>query len=171
MATELPWIGGEHSLCPREIALDLDVRGRTQLLHALAAALQRSCRIDAEPIYRALYRREQAGSTALGDGLALPHARIAGIDEPVTLYARTKSPIRFGGPDGKPVSEFFVILVPAEGATEAHLELLRAVARLFSDPAFRTMLGAATNASAVAEVFAQRTGRADADLEALQGIS
>jgi len=162
----------ERSLCPKEIALDLNARGKTELLHAVATQLKRSCRIGAEPIYRALYRREQAGSTGVGNGLAIPHARIPGIDEPVTLFARMKSPIRFGGPDGKPVSELFVILVPAEGATETHLQLLRAVAEMFSDRAFREALAAADNAAAIADVFAQWARRHhDGDLEVFQGIS
>jgi nitrogen PTS system EIIA component len=145
----------KHWLCPQEIALDLDVHGKTEVLHAIATRIKRSCRIEAEPIFRALLRREQAGSTGVGNGIAFPHARIPGINEPVTLFARTKSPIRFGAPDGKPVSEFFVILVPAEGATETHLQLLGAVAEMFSDRAFRATLSAAASASAVADVFAQ----------------
>lgn len=149
----------KHWLYPQEIALDLDVQGKTDALRAVAARLKRLCRIEAEPIFRALYRREQAGSTGVGSGLAFPHARIPGIDEPVTMFARTKSPIRFGGPDGKPVSEFFVILVPAEGATETHLQILGAVAEMFSDPAFRAKLSAAASASVVAGVFAQWSAR------------
>jgi PTS system nitrogen regulatory IIA component len=162
----------KHWLSPQEIALDLDVHGKTEVLHAVATRIKRSCRIKEEPIFRALRRREQAGSTGVGNGLAIPHARIPGIDEPVTMFARTKSPVRFGGPDGKPVSEFFVILVPAEGATETHLQLLRAVAELFSDPAFRATLATAGSVSAVADVFARWTARPDnGDLKALQGIS
>jgi len=162
----------EHWLCPREIALDLDVHGKTEVLAAVAKALKGSCRIEVEPIFRALCRREQAASTGVGNGLAIPHARVAGIDEPVTMFARTRSPIRFGGPDGKPVSEFFVILVPAEGATETHLQLLGAVAELFSDPKFRATLAAAPSASAVADAFARWTHRPDyGELDGLQGIS
>jgi nitrogen PTS system EIIA component len=162
----------EDWLCPREIALDLDVHGKTELLAAVAKALKGSCRIEAAPIFRALCRREQAASTGVGNGLAIPHARISGIDEPMTMFARTRAPIRFGGPDGKPVSEFFVILVPAEGATETHLQLLRAVAELFSNPAFRAALATAKGASAVADAFARWTLRLDdGELEALQGIS
>ena len=145
----------KHWLCPQEIAVDLDVQGKTDALHAVAARLKRMSRIEAEPIFRALQRREQAGSTCVGNGLAFPHARIPGIDQPVTMFARTKSPIRFGGPDGKPVSEFFIILVPAEGATETHLQILGAAAEMFSDRAFRAELSAAASASAVADAFAQ----------------
>src|SRR5271166_6450351 len=126
-----------HSLALQAVAVDLDVQGKIALLHAAAEMLQRFGRIEAEPIFRALHRREQAGSTGLGNGLAIPHARVPGIDEPVTLFVRTKIPIRFGAPDGKSVSEFFIMLVPAEGAPEAQLQLLRSVAELFSEPAFR----------------------------------
>lgn len=161
----------EHALCPREIVLDLDVRRKADLLEAIATVLACSCRMQAQPILRALCRREQAGSTAVGDGLAIPHARIPGIDAPVTMFARTRSPIPFGAPDGKPVAEFFIILVPAEGATEAHLRLLRAVAERFSDRIFRAKLGAAESTATAATVFACRSGAADDEPEALLGIS
>lgn len=161
-----------HWLCPQQVALDLDVHGRSEVLTAIANLLKHSCRIEAEPIFRALERREQAGSTAVGNGLAIPHARIPGIDAPVTMFARTRSPIRFGSADGKPVSDFFVILVPAEGATETHLQLLRSAAELFSNPAFCATLAAATRASGVADAFAQWTGRIDnGKLEPLEGLS
>lgn len=162
----------KQGLCPQDIAIGLDVHGRADALRAIAALIQPSCRIEAEPIFRALHRREQAGSTAVGNGLAIPHARIPGIDEPVTMFARTTAPIPYGAPDGKPVSEFFIILVPAEGANEAHLQLLRAVAELFSLPGFRATLAAAASAPAVADVFASWTrGFDDGDHEALQGLS
>ncbi len=159
------------SFCPRAVAVDLDVQGKVALLHAAAQMLKGFCRIEAEPIFRALHRREQAGSTAVGDGLAIPHARIPGIDRPLTLYLRTKVPLRFGGPDAKPVSEFFVMVVPAEGVPETQLGLLREVAERFSRPAFRAMLAAASSPSAIVAVFARWSDPQDDELEALQGIS
>lgn len=162
----------KQGLCPQDIALGLDVHGKTDALRAVAVLIQHSCRIEAEPIFRALHRREQAGSTGVGNGFAIPHARIPGIDEPVTMFARTTTPIPYGAPDGKPVSEFFVILVPAEGANETHLQLLRAVAELFSLPGFRATLAAAASAPAVAHAFASWTrGCDDREPESLQGLS
>ena len=158
-------------LGPQAVALDLEVRGKIALLHAAAQMLKGFCRIEAEPIFRALHRREQAGSTAVGDGLAIPHARIPGIDRPLTMYLRTKVPLRFGAPDGKPVSEFFVMVVPAEGVPETQLGLLREVAELFSQPAFRAMLAAALSPAPVAAVFARWSDAQDDEFEALQGIS
>lgn len=160
------------SLCPQEVALGLEVRGKIELLEVVAKLAKGSRALGAEPIGRALQRREQAGSTGVGHGLAIPHARIAGIDKPLTLFVRTQAPIRFGAPDGQPAAEFFVILVPAQDPPETHLQLLRAVAELFSTPAFRTQLAAATTAAAVNAAFARWTARTEADgVEAVQGLS
>jgi PTS system nitrogen regulatory IIA component len=128
--------------------------------------------MHAEPIFRALQRRERAGSTAVGGGLAIPHGRIPGIEAPVTLFLRTRMPIRFGAPDGQPVSAFFVILVPADGAPEMHLRLLGAVAELFSRPAFRAALASAQNPAGVAAAFARWSApSSDSELEVLHGLS
>jgi len=140
------------------------------LLRAAAQMLGRCCRIEAEPIFRALHRREQAGSTAVGEGLAIPHARIPGIDAPLTLYLRTRTALHFGAPDGKPVSAFFIIVVPAGGAPETQLGLLREVAERFSQPAFRARLAAASTVAAVAAVFAHCSEPQEEPIEALQGI-
>ena len=162
---------GHPPLLPQAVALDLEVHGKVALLHAAAQMLTGFCRIEAEPIFRALHRREQAGSTAVGNGLAIPHARIPGIDRPLTLYLRTKAPLPCGAPDAKPVSEFFIMVVPAEGLPETHLDLLREVAERFSQPAFRAMLAAASSPAAAAAVFARWSDPQDDELEALQGIS
>jgi len=160
-----------HSLALQAVAVDLDVQGKIAFLHAAAEMLKRFCRIEAEPIFRALHRREQAGSTGVGDGLAIPHARVPGIDRPVTLFIRTRMPIRFDAPDAKPVSEFFVMLVPADGAPETQLQLLRAVAERFSEAAFRAALAAAADAAAIAAVFERWVNQPDAEIQALPGLS
>ncbi len=154
------------SLVPQAVALDLDVQGKIALLRAAAQMLGQSCRIDVEPIFRALHRREQAGSTGIGKGLAIPHARVPGIDRPVTLFIRPRVPIRFDAPDGKPVSEFLVMLVPLGGVPEAQLQLLRAVAERFSEPVFRAALAAAADAAAVTAVFERWDGQPDRQIEA-----
>ena len=61
----------------------------------------------------------------------------------------------FDAPDGKPVSSLLVIMVPADGATDDHLQLLALVAQAFSDPSFRARLAAASDAAEVAAVFSQ----------------
>ncbi len=108
-------------LCPQEIELDLDVPNRWEALRAVSAMVERSHSAPAAPVFRALWRREQAGSTGMGNAFAIPHARITGISEPVTVYVRMKTPLAFAAPDGKRVSDLFVILVPADGANACAL--------------------------------------------------
>jgi nitrogen PTS system EIIA component len=142
-----------RSLSPQEIALDLDVANRWEALRAVAEIIERSRGLNAAPILRALWRREQADPTALGHGIALPHARIMGIAEPVTMYLRTQAPIAFSAPERGPVSELFVILVPDSADNAKHLELLALIAQMFSDPAFRSDLTSANTVADVRSVF------------------
>ncbi len=106
-------------------------------------------------VFRALWRREQSGSTGLGHGIAIPHARIAGMNEPIVLFMCTKHPIAFGAPDHKPVSLLFVILIP-EHATAEHLQILATVSEMFSDRDFRDRLTAAREPEAIWRLFVDR---------------
>jgi len=150
-AATAPWA---EWLRPQEIVLDVDVRDRNGALHMAAAYIGRAHVLDPGAIFRALMRREQVGSTALGQGVAIPHARIPGLARPLTLFMRTRYAIAFDAPDDKPVSNILAIMVPADGATDDYLQLLAMVASAFSDRAFRASLSAATTAAQVDEVFA-----------------
>lgn len=141
-------------LRPQQVTLDVAARTRTHALELAAAWIGRAHGIDAKSVYRALMRREEAGSTALGLGVAIPHARVAGIERPATFFMRTRYPIDFNAPDGKPVSGFLVIMVPADGATDDHLQLLALAASALSDREFRMSLAAATTAAQVDAAFA-----------------
>ena len=140
---------------PQEIVLDVDVPDRRRALEMAAAQIGHAHGLDPEPILRALLRREQVGSTALGQGVAIPHARIAGITQPLTLFMRTRLALDFDAPDGKPVANLLVIMVPADGDTDDHLLLLAAIAEAFSDREFRASLAASTTAWEVDKVFAE----------------
>ena len=140
-------------LQPEEILIDLPVRDATHALEVVAQAISARHDLDPGPVFRALSRREQAGSTGLGGGLAIPHAKIAGIERPLTLLLRTRDPIAFKAPDGDPVSLMLAILVPQDGDRDDHLQLLALVAELFSKPLFRAQLDTGTDAAAIAEAF------------------
>jgi PTS system nitrogen regulatory IIA component len=92
--------------------------------------------------------------------MAIPHARIKGLQQAVAAFVRTRLPIPFDAPDGKPVSEIVVLLVP-ERATEQHLNLLAWIAQLFADPHFRERLRMCTDAAAVQRLFAESPSAAD----------
>jgi len=145
---------------PQKIILDEELRDRRHALESAAVEIGRMQRLDPEPILRALWRRELIGSTALGCGVAIPHARIDGIEHPITLFMRSKQAIEFDAPDGKPVGSILVIMVPSGGDTDEHLRLLAMIAQMFSDDAFRGRIATARNTAEVHGVFAD-WGRAN----------
>jgi len=141
-------------VCPRHIALDVHAQSRREALAAIAALCSESHELASAPLLRALWRREQAGSTALGHGVAIPHARIDGIEHPLTLFLRTRTPVAFHAADGLPVADFYAILIPRESDCEAHLKLLARIAEMFSDPELRVRLTTASTAAVAHSVFA-----------------
>ena len=124
-------------LKPEQIHLDVALQDSTQALQFIADAVGQVHGLDPAPIFRALSRREQAGSTGLGAGFAVPHARIPGIERPLTCLVRARNPLEFKAPDHEPVSLILAILVPEQGDRNDHLQLLGRVAELFSSPRFR----------------------------------
>jgi PTS system nitrogen regulatory IIA component len=153
-------------LCPQLVELDLVVSDRESALRAASMMIASTTRISAPPVFRALLRREMAGSTAIGNRLAIPHARIAGIADPVTAYLRLKAPLEFGAPDRMPVTELFVILVPGGGDPARHLQLLALVAEAFSDSGFRNRLAKAEDQHDVRRAFSDWIGDKDAGANA-----
>jgi nitrogen PTS system EIIA component len=126
-------------LSPGDIVVGLDVPDKVRALEQASLLVESRHRINHAPVFRALWRREQSGSTGLGHGIAIPHARIAGIKEPIVLLVRTSLPIEFGSPDRQGVSLLFIILVP-EHANGEHLQILATVSQMFADPAFRDQI-------------------------------
>ncbi|MEO8936866.1 MAG: PTS sugar transporter subunit IIA [Burkholderiaceae bacterium] len=96
-------------------------------------------------LFDALQRREQAASTAPGAGFAIPHARLSGIERPVTVFTRLRSAIPFGAADGIPVTCVLVIIVPKNGADADHLTMLGLVSALFSAGDFRKRIAVASD--------------------------
>ena len=99
-----------------------------------------------ETIFDRLLERERLGSTGLSGGVALPHARMPGLDRTVGAFMRLEQAVDFDASDGQAVDLVFALLVP-EQATQEHLDLLARLARLFSDPQTRARLRSADAAS------------------------
>ena len=95
-----------------------------------------------------LIARERLGSTGLGHGVAIPHARIKGLKTPLAAVLRLRVPIAFDAPDQEPVGLFVFLLVP-EAATQQHLEILAEIAAMLSDRALRDRLASAPDAAAL----------------------
>jgi PTS system nitrogen regulatory IIA component len=136
----------------RDICLDLEIANKDQLLDAVGRHMEREHLLPAYGVVQSLSRREKVGSTGLGHGVAIPHARVEGLDRVRVLYVRPKTPIPFDAPDDRPVSDFLVLLVPAP-ATDEHLAILAEAAQMFSDRRFREHLHACTDQRAVVQLF------------------
>lgn len=143
-------------LQPEGVLLDVEPRDRRQALELAAQEFARAHGIDQGSIFRALWRRELVGSTGIGRGVAIPHARIPGIEHPITLFMRTKWPIHFESPDSKDVNHIMTILVPTDGDQDEHLQLLALVAEMFMDSGFRSRVAGAFDETVVRNVFAER---------------
>ena len=148
-------------LHPCDVLLGVAARDGRQLLKEAAVTIGARCGLSPTLVFDALWRREQAGSTAIGRGFAVPHARIPGIDRPMTFYIRPKVAMDCAAPDGLLVRDVLVIVVPPDaGANEDHLQLLSLVARVASDELLRKHLRDASEATVAADAFRDAAKRA-----------
>ena len=134
------------------VLLDVDAPSKARLFDAIGALFEANAGLARKLVVDSLLAREKLGSTGLGQGVAIPHGRIKGLAVAQGAFARLKSPIAFDAPDGKPVAQVFVLLVP-EHATEKHLQLLSELAQMFSEKPFRERLAVATDAVALHALF------------------
>jgi PTS system nitrogen regulatory IIA component len=145
-------------LSSKDVALGIVATDAEQVCEEIAILAADRHRLDYALVFRALWRREQIGSTAIGHGVAIPHARMPGITSPIVLFARPTLPVPFGALDRQPVWAFFMILVP-EHANEEHLRILATVSEMFSETVFRRSLEAATDPEAIQRLFTQWTSK------------
>jgi PTS system nitrogen regulatory IIA component len=134
------------------ILLDLDAGSKSRLFDAVGALFEANHGLSRQVVVNSLQAREKLGSTGLGQGIAIPHGRIRGLREAQGAFIRLKSPIPFDAPDGKPVAQVFILLVP-EQATEKHLQLLSELAQMFSEASFRDGLAGPTDAAGLRALF------------------
>jgi len=141
-------------LSAENILLDLDVSTKAQVFDAVGQLLGSRPGLSTFRFAESLQAREDLGSTGLGQGIAVPHARIKGLTQALAVFIRPRAPIPFDAPDGKPVSNIVVIFVP-EQATQAHLQLLAGIAELFQNQKFREQLGLCADANHACQQFSE----------------
>ena len=121
-----------------------------ELAHYMAG---RHPRIDRTTLSRVLIEREQLASTAIGEGVAIPHGKLPKLEKIFGLFARLERPIDFEAMDGQPVDLVFLLLAP-EGAGADHLKALARIARLLRDQDVAKKLRASREAQAIYSVLA-----------------
>lgn len=133
---------------PTFIDASVSATSKRHLLLSLAQRVAAPYGVEERDVLEALQAREQEGSTGAGNGVAIPHAKIAGLQRTVTYFARLDEPVDYDSLDDQPVDLIFLILAP-ESSNGDHLKLLARVSRAFKEAAFRDRLRGAEDASAL----------------------
>jgi PTS system nitrogen regulatory IIA component len=127
-------------LSPELVEPELSGHTKPDILRELAGCLVAHCReVDLETLIAVLAERERLGSTAIGDGIAIPHGKIRGARQILGTFGRHAKGVDFESLDGKPTHLFFLLVAP-EDSTSLHLKALARVSRLFKDSGFRDRL-------------------------------
>ncbi|MGH8011845.1 MAG: PTS sugar transporter subunit IIA [Candidatus Binataceae bacterium] len=146
-------------LDPENIEPDLKGQSKPEVLHELAACLAAKHReVEIDNLAIVLAERERLGSTAIGDGIAIPHGKIASVDRIHGAFGRHRQGVDFESLDGGPTHLFFVLVAP-EDSTSLHLKALARVSRLFKDAAFRENLMKATDTSEIYRIISEEDSR------------
>ena len=125
--------------------LDVVSTAKNDLLAEMAGALASAePRLDADNLLSVLREREALQSTGIGEGVAIPHGKIAGLDRLVATFARSTAGVDFDSIDGQPTQLYFLLVVPEHSGGQ-HLKALARISRFFRDPAFREKLLDATS--------------------------
>lgn len=130
------------------IAYRVTAANKRDALGAAAEIAARTFRLDAREILEALLAREAKGSTGVGHGVALPHARVTGLNRMRAVFLRFETPVDFAAVDEQPVDIMFVLLAPGDAGSE-HLRALARVSRLLRQPDLREQIRKARSADAV----------------------
>jgi len=133
-------------LSPNAVISHLKATSKKQVLHEMAVKAASLTRLSDRRIFEILTEREKLGSTGMGQGIAIPHGRIPGIEKIIGLFAQLDHPVDFDAMDDQPVDLVFLLLAP-EGAGADHLKALARVSRLLRNQTVCEKLRAAPHAA------------------------
>ena len=134
------------------IVLRSGASSKRQALHLVAETAAHVMGLDAGRIMDALLEREALGSTGLGSGVAVPHARIEGLQKIVGVFVRLDTPIAYGSVDDRPVDLLFALFAPPRDGAD-HLRALAAVSRAVRSPELRESLRQVRTVDAARALF------------------
>jgi PTS system nitrogen regulatory IIA component len=144
-----------HNLLIRDMIIEeLDSQDREGALREMVNFLKKKKKVSKEKeLYEKLLQREELGSTAIGEGVAIPHCKIKGVKSPIILLAISKKSVDFQSLDGKPSNIFFLVVSSPENPS-LNLQILAAIASLVrkSGSLLKKILNAA-NISAILEII------------------
>jgi PTS system nitrogen regulatory IIA component len=141
------------------VILDLEVQGKREVLAAMCTALAAAePKIQAERLLEVLEQRESLQSTGIGEGVAIPHGKLGGLDRLVAMFARSPAGVDFASIDQRPTHHFFLLVVPEHSGGQ-YLKALARISRFFRDPAFRQQLVAARSREDILRAIEQEDAK------------
>ena len=114
--------------------------------------------VNREFLLQMLLARESAGSTGIGDGVAIPHGKLPGVPGLLAAFARKRAGVDFAAIDGKPTFLFFVLFAP-DNSAGLHLKALARISRLFKQPQFRQAILAADGAEGIFRLISEEDAK------------
>ncbi|MFQ3562935.1 fructose-specific PTS transporter subunit EIIC [Streptomyces gramineus] len=143
-------------LTEETVAVRLEAGGKEEAIREMAGLLARSGRVaDAGELVASALRREEQGTTGLGEEIAVPHAKTDAVTAPVVGFARSAEGVEWDSPDGTKARLVFMIAVPEAAAGDEHLRILALLSRRLMDAGFRERLLAAPDERALLGVLSE----------------
>ena len=143
----------DQILAPECVCSSVPAGSRKRTLQVLGEVLAGAePEISAQAVFDRLVARERLGSTGLGEGCAVPHARVPGLGHTLAAFLRLRRGVDFDAPDHEPVDLVFGLLVPDE-STDEHLQVLAAIARILSDEAVRSSIRSTEEPGRIREIL------------------
>jgi len=137
---------------------DLKSRTKKETLVELADVFLRDdTNIDRDAMIEVLLEREKLGSTGIGDGIAIPHGKLAGLEKLVVSFGRSRGGVDFDSLDGRPVYIFFLLMAPENSAGQ-HLKALARISRMLKDVSFRESLINAESSENIYDLIVEKDG-------------
>ncbi|PKN25085.1 MAG: PTS fructose transporter subunit IIA [Deltaproteobacteria bacterium HGW-Deltaproteobacteria-21] len=122
------------------ILVDLKAKDKKEVLEELAQVITgHDPSLEKSSLVKVLLERERLGSTGIGDGVAIPHGKFQGIDQPIISFGRSRKGLDFESMDGAPAYLFFLLVAP-ENSASIHLKALARIAKILKNSSFRKTL-------------------------------
>jgi nitrogen PTS system EIIA component len=142
-------------LSPSDVLIDFRARDKPGLLRDLSYRAAFTLKLPADTVAHEIVKRDELGSTGIGRGVCMPHARLRAVNKPYGLLTRLRNSIDFDAVDGQPVDIVFLLLLPASSQLD-QLNALAAAARKLRDTELLHNLRAATTAAEMFEMITRK---------------
>jgi len=135
---------------------DLKSKTKKEVLVELSDVFLRgNVDIDRDSVIEVLMEREKLGSTGIGDGIAIPHGKLMGLEDLVVSFGRSSMGVDFDSLDGGPVHIFFLLMAPENSAGQ-HLKALAKISRMLKDVSFRESLTTAESSKEIYNLIVEK---------------